>query len=163
MRKTTCSGPAPAATAVRDLPAQLGPRPGRVPARAARLLTAVAMPARPAAVPVLRRLARDAVRDHRLPESVDEAVMVIVTELVTNAVLHSGGSEVAVLIEVDGPTVTVRVRDSGRWRDRVGPRREAADENTSFGRGLALVDAYAVDASVRRTDTGTVVSAVVAC
>ncbi|WP_374985313.1 ATP-binding protein [Streptomyces fradiae] len=159
----TCSSPPPAATAVRAVPAQHDPRRGRVPAGAARLLTAVAMPARPAAVPVLRRLARDAVRDHRLPESAEEAVMVIVTELVTNAVLHSGGAKVAVLIEVDGPTVTVRVRDSGRWRERVGPRREAADENTSFGRGLALVDAYAVDASVRRSATGTVVSAVVAC
>jgi hypothetical protein len=67
-----------------------------------------------------------------------------------------------VSFEADAYALTVGVRDRGRWRDRPAVRREAADMDADFGRGLALVDAYAVDRSVVRTAQGTLVRAVIA-
>lgn len=126
-----------------------------MPPRTGRLLAAVTMPARPASVPVLRAVARKVVGSCQLPEGVDEAVTLIVTELATNAVLHSGGAEVAVFIEVGNAAVTVQVRDDGQWQERHTPRCETADVDTAFGRGLALVDACALESSIVRTATAT--------
>ncbi|WP_318207931.1 MULTISPECIES: ATP-binding protein [unclassified Streptomyces] len=133
-----------------------------VPPCTGRLLAAVTVPALPASVPLLRTVTRRVVGGCRLPEGVDEAVTLIVTELATNAVLHSGGAEVSVFLEVGNAAVIVRVRDDGQWQERHTPRREAADVDTTFGRGLDLVDAYALESSIARTATGTTVRAVVA-
>ncbi|MFF6994598.1 ATP-binding protein [Streptomyces sp. NPDC008313] len=140
---------------------RLGTACEEVPVRSQRLLAAVTLPACPESVPLLRRTARQVVRGCRLSERVDEAVTLIVSELAANAVLHSGSADVALLIEVGDTAVTVRIRDNGQWHERQAPRCEAADVDTAFGRGLSLVDAYAVDTSIVRGPTGTVVQAVV--
>jgi anti-sigma regulatory factor (Ser/Thr protein kinase) len=132
------------------------------PPRSARLTASVSLPAVPESVPRLRRTARALVRNRRLSADVAEALSVIVTELVTNAVLHSGSADVSVLFEVCDTALTVRVRDWGRWRERAAPRCEPADVDAAFGRGLDLVDAFAVDTTVVRTAEGTLVEAVIA-
>ncbi|MFC5070655.1 ATP-binding protein [Kitasatospora cinereorecta] len=133
-----------------------------VPPRTSRPLAVIALSATPRSVPLLRRLARNLVRGRRLCDTTEEALTVIVTELATNAVLHSGSPDLAVMFEADDTSLTVTVRDGGHWRARPTPRCEGADMDAAFGRGLSLVDAYSVDTSVRRSAEGTVVRAVVA-
>ncbi|MFI6415394.1 ATP-binding protein [Streptomyces sp. NPDC050585] len=120
-----------------------------------------ALPACPRAVPRLRRLMAAIALSRRLPAAAQEALAVIVSELATNAVLHSGSPDLTVTIEADRHSLTVEVRDHGRWRNRSAPRCEATDMDAEFGRGLALVDAYAVHRSVRCDADGTLVRAVV--
>ncbi|MER7486263.1 ATP-binding protein [Streptomyces sp. NPDC126497] len=137
------------------------PREGTAPCGSGLLAVAV-LPASPRAVPGLRRLARAVVRGHRLSEAAEEALTVIVSELATNVVLHSGSPDLEVVFEIGAGSLTVGVRDGGRWRQRPAPRCEPADMDVPFGRGLALVDAYSVDTSVLRSADGTLVRAVIA-
>ncbi|WP_086738344.1 ATP-binding protein [Streptomyces glaucescens] len=116
----------------------------------------------PGAVPRLRWLARAVARGRRLSDAAEEALTVIVSELATNVILHSGSADLAVAFAADEATLTVTVHDRGRWRERPAPRCEAADMDADYGRGLALVDAYSVDTCVRRSAEGTLVRAVVA-
>ncbi|MFE0575171.1 ATP-binding protein [Streptomyces albogriseolus] len=129
---------------------------------AARALAVATLPACPRAVSRLRRLMAAVALSHRLPAAAEEALAVIVSELATNVVLHSGSPDLTVTLTAECHSLTLEVRDQGRWRDRSAPRCEATDMDAEFGRGLALVDAYAVDRSVRRDAWGTLVRAVVA-
>jgi anti-sigma regulatory factor (Ser/Thr protein kinase) len=90
---------------------------------------------------------------HRLREWLDEAgldldpsarddLLVIVTELVTNGVLHDGGANIAVTADADrtGISLEVETIDGSRYarrrfRDEVDPAED--------GRGLAIVGALA--------------------
>ena len=88
-------------------------------------------------------LARDFLRgstcvEHH-SEVVDDAVL-LVSELVTNSVLH-GGPPVVVAVDCDEATLQVRVRDGSPMLP--APRDAASgDEN---GRGLALVAEMSAD------------------
>ncbi|MCX5208422.1 ATP-binding protein [Kitasatospora sp. NBC_00240] len=112
-----------------------------------------------ASVPVLRRFASRLIRLWCLPEAVEEAVTLVVTELVTNAVRHSGSADVALVMATAEGRLTIRVRDYGLWRPR-DPR--PADDEACGGRGLDLVDAFAVTCEVLSTASGTQVTAEIA-
>lgn len=160
MRNMICP-PVGASTGSDGAPGLEPPRE-TVPPRTSRPLAVIALRAAPRSVPLLRRFAQTLARGRRLSGTAEEALTVIVTELATNAVLHSGSPDLAVMFEADDATLTVTVRDGGHWRARPAPRCEGADMDAAFGRGLSLVDAYSVDTSVRRSAEGTVVRAVVA-
>ncbi|MFF6773037.1 ATP-binding protein [Streptomyces sp. NPDC012637] len=106
------------------------------------------------AVPSLRRFARDTARRWNLDDRADEALGVVVTELVANVVRHSGSPDVAVLLTATDRTVTVQVHDRGRWRPRRS-RLPGDGADACCGRGLDLVRAYAADCAVVRTAHGT--------
>lgn len=159
MRSMTRPSPAGAPRGTVETPRrELAPAPSRT----RRLLAVSAVAATPCSVPLLRRLARSVARRQRLSEAAEEALTVIVTELATNVVLHSGSPDLAVMFEADDSFVTVSVRDGGRWQPRSAPRCEDADMDASFGRGLALVEAYATATSVRGSAEGTLVRATIA-
>ena len=81
-------------------------------------------------------------------EVVDDAVL-LVSELVTNSVLH-GGPPVVVAVDCDEATLQVRVRDGNRTLP--APRdAETGDEN---GRGLALVAEMSADWGVDTEEDG---------
>jgi anti-sigma regulatory factor (Ser/Thr protein kinase) len=155
-----CTGPDPEECIV--FAAEL-PRPGplsagdttsvllRFPARRT-------LAAQPAAVPELRRFALETARVWRMDEPVLEALSVIVSELVTNAVLHSGSPEVALLLGTRDRTLTVRVTDSGCWKQRLQPS-STRDDEALCGRGLSLVRAYAARITTDSDTTGTVMTA----
>lgn len=107
----------------------------------------------PAAVPVLRAFARQTVGRWGRAECAVESLALIVTELVTNACLHSGSSQVTLYLFCDDRRVGVHVLDQGRWRDE---RHAAPDEDADLhGRGLRLVQAYADTMEIRRSEAGT--------
>ncbi|MFE9425763.1 ATP-binding protein [Kitasatospora sp. NPDC006697] len=98
------------------------------------------MPVSEAAVPSLRHFVRDTARCWAVPEETIDALSLVVTELVTNVVLHSGSPEVTVLLTVvDRAEVTVEVKDAGRWQDRTTPREVPEDADASCGPGLDLI------------------------
>ncbi|MFJ8082278.1 ATP-binding protein [Streptomyces sp. NPDC096205] len=106
------------------------------------------------AVPALRRFARDTAHHWNLADHVHEALGVIVTELVANAVRHSGSLDVAVLLMAAGDAMAVQVQDTGRWRRR-RPSLPGDGTDACCGRGLTLVRAYALDCAIVRTARGT--------
>ncbi|WP_254711529.1 ATP-binding protein [Streptomyces sp. TRM64462] len=119
------------------------------------------MPATVEAVPLLRRFALDTAHRWGVGEQSGEGLAVIVTELVTNVVRHSGSLDVAVLLTTTGRSVTLHVQDTGRWRPR-RPRLPGDDTEACCGRGLRLVRAYAVDCRIVRSARGTRVTATLA-
>ncbi|MFE1441130.1 ATP-binding protein [Streptomyces sp. NPDC058739] len=119
-------------------------------------------PTTSAAVPGLRRLAETVARACQLSEAVEEALTLVVSELATNVVLHSGSPDLTMSLEADDTSLTVEVGDRGQWRERRASRCEAVDMDAAFGRGLTLVDAYCVTRSVRCSADGTIVRAVIA-
>ena len=77
-----------------------------------------------------------------------------VSELVTNAVIHTGTGP-AVTVRLDDQCILVLVTDHG-GRGAVRPPEEAAPDDIS-GRGLALVDALSTSWSAERNADGTTV------
>ncbi|MFI1393951.1 ATP-binding protein [Streptomyces sp. NPDC020681] len=122
-------------------------------------LAQCAMSATPESARVLRHFARAVARRWRLHDECHEALSVIVTELVSNVVLHSGSTWVALAIKVRGNTLTTEVRDGGRWKHRHTRRQEPLDAHAELGRGLRLVDAFATRTMTRRHPAGSVVAA----
>ncbi|MFI6464523.1 ATP-binding protein [Streptomyces sp. NPDC050538] len=91
-------------------------------------------------VGTMRRIAAAQLRICGLQTLTDD-VMLLVSELVTNAVLHSGTDEVRVTIEYLDGSLTIAVADG--MPGAAKPR--AADENADSGRGLALVEAVVME------------------
>ncbi|MFE0463749.1 ATP-binding protein [Kitasatospora sp. NPDC058965] len=108
----------------------------------ARRTAARVLPARTASVPALRGFARGVVHDWALSDRVEEAVALAVTELVANAVQHSGSRDVGLRISLDDRAVTVEVRDHGQWRSPTAAAQLAGIPERCSGRGLSLVNAY---------------------
>jgi anti-sigma regulatory factor (Ser/Thr protein kinase) len=117
--------------------------------------------AEPRAVPELRHFAVGTAGDWGLGGPALEALGVIVSELVTNAVLHSGSPDVTVWLGTRERALTVRVADSGRWKHRLSARdaQDAQDEEALRGRGLSLVRAYATRITTDTDGGGTVMTA----
>ena len=79
---------------------------------------------------------------------VDDAVL-LVSELVTNSVLH-GGPPLVVAVDCDGSALQVRVRDGSP--ELPAPR--VAGPEAENGRGMALVDAMSDNWGVERDENG---------
>ena len=104
---------------------------------AARGREALEVDARPGAVPQVRRWVRRALSGWQLDALTDDAELVL-TELVSNAVLHAAGRvRIVVTCEPDG--VLLEVLDSSP----VAPVRRAVSDGGTTGRGLHLVAAMA--------------------
>lgn len=96
-----------------------------------------ALPADPTSASKARRLTEEALREWQHDDLVDVTTL-LVSELVTNAVLHAG-SGVHLRLLSSGETVRVEVGDQSEVLP--APRTYSADATT--GRGLALVDMLA--------------------
>ncbi|MEV0982128.1 ATP-binding protein [Streptomyces sp. NPDC049915] len=86
-------------------------------------------------VGAMRRIARAFLAYHRLP-GMACPVMLIVSELVTNAITHSGGSEVACTMQIQDDLLYFAVRSDVA----TVPSRAKAGDDDEHGRGLELVD-----------------------
>ncbi len=101
-------------------------------------------------VPVARAQARALSREWRLPRPVADSLEWVVTELVTNAVIHgraTRGSRVAVTYHLDDGRLRVDVRDAASGMPSVSsPTPEDGDgDESEGGRGLRIVAALADD------------------
>ena len=102
---------------------------------------------------VARAQVADACRGRLSPEAI-EAARLLVSELVTNCVLHAH-SMITVAIDCDGQHVAVAVGDDG---DGMPHMRDDVTDNDTGGRGLHLVEALAGEWGIRpREDGGKVV------
>jgi serine/threonine-protein kinase RsbW len=103
------------------------------------------------------------VADDGLPTSVRDDVLLLLTELVTNAVRHAGvGPEQAIRVELlsHRQLVRVEVTDRGRRFARIRPR---SGRDESGGWGLFLVDAVADRWGVASAEIGTCVWFEISC
>jgi anti-sigma regulatory factor (Ser/Thr protein kinase) len=92
-----------------------------------------------------RRSARTMLTDWRLGHLVED-VDLVVSELVTNALLHTGAGEdgankIRLELDLNGRRLTLRVVDSSP----LPPMQEEAADTAESGRGLLLVDALAAE------------------
>ena len=126
------------ATRARRLGAELEALMGLVEAVQAVLEEAsTRLSADPASARAARRFVRDALASAE-SEDLEDTVTLLVSELVTNAVVHGGG-EVEVLVRLLPGSVRVEVRDASA----VAPIPRVADDEDTSGRGLALVETLA--------------------
>ncbi|MFD4947020.1 ATP-binding protein [Streptomyces sp. NPDC058239] len=97
-----------------------------------------ALPAHPESVAGARRLTRARLDEWRLDDDTHEAAILIVSELVTNAVVHTESARVVCELHCLDGRLRIAVQDQGHQPG--GPQlcRTADDEH---GRGLLLVDA----------------------
>ncbi|WP_457034095.1 ATP-binding protein [Kitasatospora sp. P5_F3] len=114
-----------------------------------------------ASVPQLRRFVRAWARWQGLSEGAGYTACLVVSELATNAVLHSGSRSVAVLVDLSPGGLRMVVRDRGRWLQRFEPRHSQADDAVRCGRGLGLVRALVDRCVVATGPDGTVVEVLV--
>ncbi|NSC21990.1 ATP-binding protein [Streptomyces albus subsp. chlorinus] len=107
-------------------------------------------------VPRSRAFVRDALAAWGVPGRRGDDVVLCVSEMATNALLHGvppgRGFRVMLWLEHDG-VLRVEVHDSGDGAPRVRP----ADENAESGRGLLLVEALADKWGVGPRNPGKVV------
>jgi serine phosphatase RsbU (regulator of sigma subunit)/anti-sigma regulatory factor (Ser/Thr protein kinase) len=116
------------------------------------------LPARIAAPREARDAVRTALHGWGVDEDTTQTVMLVVSELVTNAVLHTGSSAV-LRVRPSSTTVHVEVYDD----DARPPRARDALDDEDSGRGLRLIEALSRRWGVRTLDSGKVIWAEIAC
>jgi serine/threonine-protein kinase RsbW len=138
---------------------------GRIPVDVRGKGRAVELPSVPSSVPAARHLVRDDLTARKLPARVINDSMLVVSELMTNAVSHAQplrlvGHPDSVRLHwtADPPRVWIGVTDGG---GRGRPQVESADVTEVAGRGLAIVQALAIDWGVTRVGPEVTVYAVV--
>jgi anti-sigma regulatory factor (Ser/Thr protein kinase) len=99
---------------------------------------ALDLPALPRSVPAARRHARRTAREAGLPEDTSDALHLLVSELVTNAVVHAR-TDVRLHIVVTPDEIRVEVCDQGGLH----PRLRTHSASATTGRGLRLLSALA--------------------
>lgn len=98
-------------------------------------------------VPMARELVADRLRAVAMPSL--DTVLVLTSELVTNAVLHGVGP-VQLRLTLSADAVRVEVQDESAQH----PVRRNPDREAPHGRGLLLVDALSVDWGVEPAGAG---------
>jgi hypothetical protein len=113
-------------------------------------VVSVDLPPHPSSATRARRLAREHVRS--CPPDVVDIVALLVTELVSNAVLHAR-TDLHLVIEIRGDRVRVDVED----RSEHAPHVRHYDTDDVTGRGLALVEMLASAWGIDLIDGGKIV------
>lgn len=109
------------------------------------------LPAQADSVAVARRIVVRWLRLWGVPDQVRETARLVVSELFTNAVLHTDSGQIVCRIEVSGGTLRIEVADQGLGLDEAPAGGTAAPPTqgragggeAENGRGLMLVDALA--------------------
>ncbi|OIK23525.1 ATP-binding protein [Streptomyces malaysiense] len=103
------------------------------------------------AVPICRSLTRSWLAQQRIAdEDVFDTVLLISTELATNAIVHTGSAMITMSLRRNKDHLRIQVRDQGtqsagkHWHNTSG-----------FGRGLEIIASYAGVLGTRRGADGT--------
>jgi anti-sigma regulatory factor (Ser/Thr protein kinase) len=121
-------------------------------AAAPRLSSSRSLPADTTAPGLARQFVVDVLRGWSVDEEVVERAELCVSELVTNAVIHTGTSP-TVSVSNDGESVLLTVHDTGS-RSNIRSAEAVGPDGVS-GRGLSLVEALARSWNVEHTTGGT--------
>jgi anti-sigma regulatory factor (Ser/Thr protein kinase) len=113
---------------------------------------AVELLGRPASVRKARGFTADVLADDGVEASVIEVAVLLVSELVTNAVVHARGP-ICLTVHTDAHWVRIEVEDAGHRR----PVLRAATLDAVDGRGLLVVDKLATDWGTEQRATHKVV------
>ena len=113
---------------------------------------AVELMGRPASVRKARVFTGEVLADDGVEASIIELAVLLVSELVTNAVVHARGM-ICLTVHTDAHWVRIEVEDQGRGR----PVRRPATLDQVDGRGLLVVDKLATDWGTERRATHKVV------
>jgi anti-sigma regulatory factor (Ser/Thr protein kinase) len=113
---------------------------------------AVELRGRSASVRQARLFTGDVLADDGVEASVIELAVLLVSELVTNAIVHARGT-ICLTVHTDANWVRVEVQDLGRGRPVLRP----ATQDQLEGRGLQVVDKLATDWGTERRATHKVV------
>jgi anti-sigma regulatory factor (Ser/Thr protein kinase) len=113
---------------------------------------AVELLGRPASVRKARVFTGDVLADDGVEASIIEAALLLVSELVTNAVVHARGP-ICLTVHSGAHWVRIEVEDQGRGRPALRPTTRDQLE----GRGLRMVDKLATDWGTERRATHKVV------
>jgi anti-sigma regulatory factor (Ser/Thr protein kinase) len=101
------------------------------------------LPAVPASVRAARGTVREVLASWGVAEALTDSVVLIVSELVTNAVTHSGSKRIACRLHGTARVVRAEVEDQNRGHRLPAPRRPGPEEQS--GRGLLLVGTLSRD------------------
>ncbi|MFF0724194.1 ATP-binding protein [Streptomyces sp. NPDC004134] len=96
------------------------------------------MPGQADAVTVARRLAREQMRRWGVEGEVGDSATLVLSELVTNALLHTGSRRIGCELRCSADRLRLAVTDQGVEPGSLRVQRSSADEQ---GRGLLLVTA----------------------
>ncbi|MFF3904716.1 ATP-binding protein [Streptomyces sp. NPDC001848] len=126
---------------------------GRLPADAAHPRTGVFdLPAVPAAVGLARRSVRRLLGGWGTGDGTTDNAVLVISELVTNAVKHTVGDRIVCRVRTDGHRLHIEVEDENRGGTLPTRRRPGPDDQC--GRGLMLVGMLSGDWGVRDAPDG---------
>jgi anti-sigma regulatory factor (Ser/Thr protein kinase) len=97
-----------------------------------------------------RRCTRDLLRLWGLGEEICDLAVLVISELVTNAVRHTASTAIMCQVRSTDRLVHVEVKDEGAGSST--PRKLAPDADAESGRGLLLVDTLTDAWGVRSSD-----------
>ncbi|MFE7445121.1 ATP-binding protein [Streptomyces chartreusis] len=114
------------------------------------------LPRRPASVPAARHLVDGLLQTWKCPLDTVEIALLVVTELLTNAVQHADGPRIICNVSLAPGVLMLSVTDTGNRSDddvaATSTTEPAALEED--GRGLAIVTALATDWGTHSTPSG---------
>ncbi|MEU6160461.1 ATP-binding protein [Streptomyces sp. NPDC047130] len=113
------------------------------------------LPAHPSAPSRARRLVRAGLTGWRVADDTYDSTLLVISELVTNAVIHTGGRSVVCEVRAVPGALRVTVCDEGCAAEEIQVR--APDLEREHGRGLLLVDALCRAWGAWRQDAGLLV------
>ncbi|MFC5637172.1 ATP-binding protein [Streptomyces bullii] len=116
------------------------------------------LPAETQAAARARAFTRARLAQWEMSGAVEETAGLVVSELVTNAVRHSGSPQATLRLARCPSHLWIEVRDTGVWRAPADPEYDDAAEG---GRGLWLVEVLAERYGVHRAPDGTCVWALI--
>lgn len=154
LRPLTTERPGSPQEAVRSPQPPGGGHPGRLPgpegldrpASAARLphrSHAFDLPATPVSVGRTRRQVGVLLSTWGIAADTRDNAVLVASELLTNALTHSGGERIVCRVHGDARRLRIEVEDEHRGPTPPAPRRPGPDDQS--GRGLLLVDALCTD------------------
>ncbi|WP_053757630.1 ATP-binding protein [Streptomyces sp. AS58] len=135
-----------------------GERPGRLPGPSGpdplasgdlRRPHTFVLPAAPESVAAARASVRATLSAWHIDIDVVDSALVVLSELVTNAVTHSASERIVCRLHGTADRLRIEVEDQSRGASLPAPRHAGPDDQS--GRGLLLVEALCSDWGVRET------------
>ena len=112
------------------------------------------LPSRPESAGCARRWLRAILTADSCVDAID-AILLIMSELTTNGLIHGGSGTITIVCDVDTDSLTVGVIDYGTGR----PVILDVTEEDEYGRGMTLIDALADEWGCEPCDGGKLVYA----